>query len=163
MKHLYLWTCVFVWRCVRKVCLRLSVWCVFLRLLTRCVSVFCVVSRQRVVLSTASKLKSPGRWGRPGRLPGKCPTLIHSHTHSLTYSFIQTVYSLGKTKSKSLCLCFTTGRKKEQQWPPPTPLLHHWREPPASPQRIIPSNRNVSYFFMNLEYSRYTSIVMEED
>ena len=129
----------------------------------------------------------PGWRGRSGSL-SKCPSLIHSQTHSFTHS-------LWKTKSKSLCLCFTGGQK-EQHWPqpppswsssPPAPLLHHWSGPPERPQRIIPSNRKASYTALanelqdgwpdtfeeennglldfknnnNLEYSRYTSIFAE--
>ena len=78
------------------------------------VSVFCVVSKRRVVVCTAANMMSPGWWRRSGSL-GKCPSLIHSHIHShtysLTHSFIHS-HTFYEKQNLSLCVCVSQAEKK---------------------------------------------------
>ena len=89
---------------------------------THGVSVFCVVSKRRVVVCTAANTMSPG-WGRRSGSLGKCPSLIHSHIHSLTHSFIHTVY---EKQNLSFCVCVSQGDKKSSiGLRPLPPVAHH--------------------------------------
>ena len=89
---------------------------------THGVSAFCVVSKRRMVVCTALNMMSPGWWRSSGSL-GKCPSLIHSHIHSLTHSFIHTVY---EKQNLSFCVCVSQGDKKSSiGLHPLPPVAHH--------------------------------------
>ena len=94
---------------------------------THSVSVFCVVSKRRVVVCTALNMMSPGWWRRSCSL-GKCPSLIHSHIHSLTLIHSQTHSSqtVYEKQNVSLCVRVSQGDKKSSiGLQPLPPEAHH--------------------------------------